>query len=113
MAKSYASFEEFFKNESLNIKREVETVVHKDENIANNRLFVWNFEEIDLEEIVGIFTNFQEEKTTALTRQTMSTALLRKMNNMMREGYNPVECMLYASKIINKKIPRIDISVSS
>lgn len=104
MAKSYASFEEFFKNESLNIKREVETVVHKDENIANNRLFVWNFEEIDLEEIVGIFTNFQEEKTTALTRQTMSTALLRKMNNMMREGYNPVECMLYASKIINKKI---------
>lgn len=104
MAKGYSSFKDLFRNEGINVEREVETVVHKDENIANNRLFVWNFEEIDLEEFIEIFTNFKEEKTTASSRQNLSSALLRKMGSMMREGYNPVECVLYASKIINKKL---------
>lgn len=104
MAKGYSSFDAFFESEGMNLKREVETAVQRDENIANNRLFVWNFEEVDLEEFVEIFTNFKEEKTTPSSRQNMSSVLLRKMGNMMREGYNPVECMLYASKIINKKL---------
>ncbi len=98
------SFKEFFENNDIETYREVETAVHKDENIANNRLFVWNFEEVDLEEFLEYFRIFKNSTSNLSTRQQLNTKLMRKMNLMSREGYNPIECMLYASKTINIKL---------
>jgi len=89
---------------AMEFEREAETVNHKDENIVNNRLFVWNFERIDLEEYVEIFTQYKDNKITDASRKKLSNDIQRKNLNMLREGYNPVECMLYASKVINIKL---------
>jgi len=104
MAKAYSSFKDFFEHEEMEFRREIETVVHSDENIANNRLFVWNFEETDLEEFLEYFQIYKESTISISSRLKLSGNLMRKMNEMMREGYNPVECMLYASKTINMKL---------
>jgi len=104
MAKAYNSFKEFFESGKLEIRREVESMAHSDENIANNRLFVWNFEEADLEEFLEYFQIYKENSINAASRQKLSGSLMRKMNEMVREGYNPVECMLYASKTVNMKL---------
>lgn len=104
MAKKYTSFKEFFASETIEFHKEVETAVHNDENIANNRLFVWNFEEIDLEEFLKYFQVYKNSPINIVSRQTLSGNLMRKMNSMLREGYNPIECMLYASKTINMKL---------
>lgn len=79
-------------------------VTHKDENIANNRLFVWNFEVNDLEEYIRIFNIYKAKEISMQSRNELNTQLRRKMNSMLKEGYIPVECMLYASKVINSKI---------
>lgn len=98
------SFKDFFANEDIELKREVQVAVHQDENIANNRLFVWNFEQVDLEEFINCFQVYKESGINMAARQSLNGCLMRKMNAMLREGYNPVECMLYASKVINMKL---------
>lgn len=103
MAREYNSFEELM-NSGYKFERAVEQVVHNDENIANNRLFVWNFEEADLEEFLGYFEIYKNSQISISARQTLNGNLMRKMNGMIREKYNPVECMLYASKVINNKL---------
>lgn len=102
--KGYNSFADFFAGEKYELKRDVVVAVHNDKNIANNRLFVWNFEEVDLEEFLEYFKIYKNSSINISSRQNLSVNLMRKMNAMMREGYNPVECMLYASKIINMKL---------
>lgn len=104
MGKTYKSFAELFASKDIELQREIETVRHNDENIANNRLFVWNFEEIDLEEFLGYFQVYKDSPINSASRQLLNGHLMRKMNAMLREGYNPIECMLYASKIINMKL---------
>lgn len=98
------SFKEFFENNDTKFEASIETVSRQDENIANNRLFVWNFEAVDLEEMVSIFEIYKREAVSEMTRSKLNNLLTRKMYTMLREGYNPVECMLYASKVINQKL---------
>lgn len=100
----YNSFADFFAEGQYELKRDVEVAIHNDENIANNRLFVWNFEEVDLEEYLEYFKIYKSTQINVASRQNLSGNLMRKMNAMIREGYNPVECMLYASKIINMRL---------
>ena len=88
----------------IELKKEVAEAIHQDENIANNRLFVWNFERADLEEFVRYFTIFKNRTVNASTRNELNNHLFRKMSSMINEGYIPIECMLYASKIINAKL---------
>ena len=102
--RSYNSFKEFFKNEKIDVRREVESVIHRDENIANNRMFVWNFEQEDLSELIEYFQIYKSGAISIASRQLLNANLMRKMSSMLREGYNPVECMLYASKVINMKL---------
>ena len=102
--KGFHSFSDFITNSGMEFEKTVETVVRKDENMANNRLFVWNFEAADLEEMVDLFEIYKGEAIGESSRQKLNSALLRKMNNMLREGFNPIECMLYASKVINHKL---------
>lgn len=103
MANEYNSFKALL-DSGYEFERAVERVVHNDENTANNRLFVWNFEEEDLEEFLGYFEIYKNSQANVSSRQTLNGNLMRKMNGMIRENYNPVECMLYASKIINNKL---------
>ena len=100
----YHGFEDLLENCDFEFQKSIETVVRKDENMANNRLFVWNFESNDLEEMVDIFQIYKNETANEASRCKLNSNILRKMNNMLREGYNPVECMLYASKTINNKL---------
>lgn len=104
MRRTYTSFEDVLKNESSNLIQDVETVSHRDENIANNRMFVWNFEEEDLKELVNIFERYKRESPSSDSRYRLNSSLMNKMTRMMREGYNPVESMLYASKTINMRL---------
>ena len=104
MAKGYTSLKDLLANENLELARDIEKVVHQDENIANNRLFVWNFEQVDLEEFLTYFQMYKDRIVSVTLRQNLSSQLMRKVNNMIREGYNPVECMLYASKCINMRL---------
>ena len=97
----YNSFQTFFANAGLQVRQEIETAVHSDENIANNRLFVWHFEEADLEEFLEYFKIYRESNMRDASRIILRDNLDRKIKEMIRESYNPVECMLYASKIIN------------
>ena len=59
MAKAFNSFSDFLENAGMEFEKTVETISRQDENIANNRLFVWNFEAVDLQEMVDIFEVFQ------------------------------------------------------
>lgn len=102
--RTYHGFDDFFENCDYEFQKTIETVVRQDENMANNRLFVWNFESNDLEEMVDIFEMYKNETANEASRHKLNSNILRKMNNMLREGYNPVECMLYASKTINNKL---------
>lgn len=102
--RTFNSFSDFFANANVDFRREVEVAVHNDENIANNRLFVWNFEEVDLQEFIEYFELFKGVPVNVSTRTALSGNLMRKMNSLIREGYNPVECMLYASKTINMRL---------
>lgn len=104
MRRTYTSFEDVLKNEGSKLIQDVETVSHRDENIANNRMFVWNFEEEDLKEFVNIFERYKRETISSDSRYRLSSSLMNKMTRMIREGYNPVESMLYASKTINARI---------
>lgn len=101
---SYSSFKDFFAAGTIELQKSIETVNHTDENIANNRLFVWNFEQDDLEEFLDTFEIYKGSPINEVNRQNLSASLTRKVNNMLREGYNPIECMLYASKVINMKL---------
>ncbi len=103
MARGINSLQDL-KKMDYEFEKEIEVAVHKDENIANNRLFVWNFEKDDLETFLEFFEIYKNSTINVSTRQALSGNLMRKINSMMREGYNPVECMLYASKIINMKL---------
>ncbi len=100
----YNSFRSFFENAGLQVRQEFETAVHVDENIANNRLFVWHFEEADLEEFLEYFKMYKESNMRDASKIKLSSHLNSKMSEMIREGYNPVECMLYASKVINMEL---------
>ena len=100
----YNSFRSFFENAGLQVRQEFETAVHVDENIANNRLFVWHFEESDLEEFLEYFKMYKESNMRDASKIKLSSHLNSKMSEMIREGYNPVECMLYASKVINMEL---------
>lgn len=102
--KTFHTFTDFFQNTGLQFEKTLETVSRQDENMANNRLFVWNFESADLEEMVDVFSIFKRDTSNENSRLKLGSALSRKMNAMLREEYNPIECMLYASKVINYKL---------
>lgn len=88
----------------IEIHRTVETVDPRDENIVNNRVFVWNFEKSDLNEFINYFKIYRNMQINAASRLTLNSRLNGKVNAMLNEGYIPIECMLYASKVINSKL---------
>ena len=88
----------------IELHKTVETIDPRDENIVNNRVFVWNFEKADLEEFISYFKIYRGMQINADSRQKLNSRLNAKVNAMLNEGYIPTECMLYASKIINSKI---------
>lgn len=98
------SFSDLLNCGEYEFEKTIEVAKHADENIANNRLFVWHFESEDLEEFLEIFKRFQSKTTSEDSRLRLDHDLMNKVKNMIREGYNPIECMLYASKQINSKI---------
>ena len=104
MSKTFRSFSDCFNSGEVEFKKEVKTVVHNDENIANNRLFVWNFEGEDLREFVDYFMLYKNGQSNDTARQALNGNLLRKMHSLQSENYNPIEPMLYASKVINTKL---------
>lgn len=105
---SYKTFKDFFKdkidNGELIVKEDIETVDEKDENIANNRLFVWNFEKKHLSAFMNVFERYNSKSTNFSSRQVLQSDIRWIVNDMIRSGYNPVECLLYASKLINMKL---------
>lgn len=105
---SYKTFKDFFKdkidNGELVVKEAIETVDEKDENIANNRLFVWNFEKKHLSAFIDIFDRYNSKSTNISSRRILQSEIEGIVNDMIRSGYNPVECLLYASKVINMKL---------
>ena len=88
----------------IEIHRTVEKIDPRDENIVNNRVFVWNFERDDLNEFINYFRIYRNMQMNADSRQTLNSRLNGKINSMLNEGYIPIECMLYASKVINTKM---------
>ena len=60
-SKGFNSFKDFFDNSDVKFEAPVETISRQDENMANNRLFVWNFESVDLEEMVDIFELYKRD----------------------------------------------------
>ena len=88
----------------IEIHRTVETIDPRDENIVNNRVFVWNFERDDLNEFINYFKIYRNMQINADSRQKLNGRLNSKINAMLNEGYIPIECMLYASKAINNKL---------
>ncbi len=88
----------------IEIHRTVETIDPRDENIVNNRVFVWNFERADLDEFINYFRLYRGMQVNADSRQKLNSRLNGKVNSMLNEGYIPIECMLYASKVINSRI---------
>ena len=100
---TYNSFEELG-NSGIEFQKRIETVEYEDENVANNRLFVWQFERADLEEFVRMFEIYKGRPINGNSRQELNGSLSKKMNTLITEGYIPIECMLYASKVINMKL---------
>ena len=88
----------------IEIHRTVEMIDPRDENIVNNRVFVWNFERDDLNEFINYFRIYRNMQINADSRQKLNSRLNSKVNAMLNEGYIPIECMLYASKVINSKL---------
>ncbi len=88
----------------IEIHRVVEKIDPRDENIVNNRVFVWNFERDDLKEFIHYFSLYRNMQINADSRQKLNGRLNSKVNAMLNEGYIPIECMLYASKVINTKL---------
>ena len=82
----------------------IETLNREDENIVHNRVFVWKFERADLESFVSDFKIYRGRQISAEARQRLNSQLNGKINSMLNEGYIPIECLLYASKVINSKI---------
>ena len=88
------SFSDLLNCGEYEFEKTIEVAKHADENIANNRLFVWHFESEDLEEFLEIFKRFQSKTTSEDSRLRLDHDLMNKVKNMIREGYNPIECML-------------------
>lgn len=107
MVKSISSFDSLkqeIEKSGIKLKPVIEKVAHQDENIANNRLFVWNFEEVDLQEFIDYFKQYKISPISTASRHQLSAKLQHKVSSLMREGYNPIECMLFASKMINRML---------
>lgn len=95
-------FKEFFKNQEPIIDAKLVFNAPKNENLAQNRMFVWAFNRSDLNEFTEIFFNYRGRMTSFEARRNLKQVLLRKMRAMLSADYNPIECMLYASKILNQ-----------
>ena len=67
----------------IEIHRTVETIDPRDENIVNNRVFVWNFERADLEEFINYFRIYRGMQTNADSRQKLNSRLNGKINSML------------------------------
>ncbi len=87
----------------LEFRQQIETHMQADENSADTRLFVWNFAPNDIKKFVGIFENFNRRPDSDMSRRNLNNDLYKKCNSMLAENCLPIECMLYASKVINSK----------
>lgn len=80
------------------------------ENKAKNRLFYWLFEEKDLREITEAYQSFREAMATSEMVEKhigdLDKALDRITERIIRKGINPIEAMLYGSKVINSLLVR-------
>ena len=76
---TYNSFEELG-NSGIEFQKRIETVEYEDENVANNRLFVWQFERADLEEFVRMFEIYKGRPINGNSRQELNGSLSKKMN---------------------------------
>ena len=106
MARGMMTFTSFddLGGSGIEFQKPIETLDRKDENIVNNRVFVWKFEKSDLESFMADFKIYRAKQISAEARQKLNSQLNGKINSMINEGYVPIECLLYASKVINSKI---------
>lgn len=87
----------------LDLHQNIESHEHDDENSADTRLFVWNFSPDDVKLFVGIFERYNVRPDNSISRNILNGELQRQCNAMLIEKCNPVECMLYASKVSNSR----------
>ena len=100
---TFSSFDDLT-GSGIEFQGTIETLDREDENIVNNRVFVWKFERADLESFISDFKIYRAKQISAEARQKLNSQLNGKINSMINEGYIPIECLLYASKVINSKI---------
>lgn len=101
--KTFGSFEDMA-NAGIDFGRGIETMERQNDDTADNRMFVWNFSRADLEDFVRIFNGYGENPAAESSRYTLKAQLQEKISAMLAADCVPIECMLYASKVINSKL---------
>ncbi|SFA89322.1 hypothetical protein SAMN05216249_104137 [Acetitomaculum ruminis DSM 5522] len=79
-------------------------LLDNDNKLKDNCLFIWQFKEEDLKDMCKIFDAYRLDVITENSKKHLQVDINKIENRMLKEGFNPVECMLYASKIINLRL---------
>lgn len=87
----------------IELKQNLESHKHADEFTADTRLFVWNFNPDDAKKFVDIFKRFNARLDNNVARNILDGELQRQCKLMLADVCNPIECMLYTSKVSNSR----------
>lgn len=68
-------------------------------NVQENNVFLFKFTKEDVMNFINIFNDINKVKPSII-----KTQLLNYCEDMARNQISPIECMLYASKTVNKKM---------
>lgn len=70
----------------------------------DKRMFFYNFSRGDIEDYIDIFRIFSLESENPKFKNVFIGLLQKKNNEMLESGVLPIECLLYASRLIGKQV---------
>ncbi|MFI3209711.1 MAG: hypothetical protein R3Y64_01455 [Peptostreptococcaceae bacterium] len=79
-------------------------------NSYNNKLFFWNFDSLDLKNLVKVFEEFRDKE---LKVNGFKIKIKNIANDMISKNVCPIEAILYASKSVNSLLEENNILLDS
>ena len=78
-------------------------------NESENKLFIWQFDEIDIKSLVSYFERISDGVLNRAKLKKVKTELISIGKDIEKNNVYPVEAILYASKIINNRLTDLSL----
>lgn len=78
-------------------------------NESENKLFIWQFDEIDIKSLVSYFEGISDGLLNRAKLKKVKTELISIGKDIEKNNVYPVEAILYASKVINNRLTDLSL----